>query len=132
LIWSQEIAAGLEYSFENKLRSCDMKHCDIKRRVLAMTTVCVIVGVAGMAHAAGDIGAGKAKASACMGCHGTAGLGNAENPPLAGKDAKQLVQQMRDYKSGARQHLLMNQMMKPLSEQDIENLAAYYASLKAK
>jgi cytochrome c553 len=67
-----------------------------------------------------------------MGCHGTAGLGNAENPPLAGKDAKQLVQQMRDYKSGARQHLLMNQMMKPLSEQDIENLAAYYASLKAK
>jgi len=105
----------------------------MKRRVLAIATVCAVVGVAGMAHAAGDIGAGKAKASICTGCHGVEGLGNDKNPPLAGKDVKQLAhQQMRDYKSGARQHALMNQMMKPLSEQDIENLAAYYASLKTK
>lgn len=104
----------------------------MKYPVLALATVCTVLGVAAGAHAAGDMNAGKTKASTCAGCHGAEGLGNAQNPALAGKAAPQLAQQMRDYKSGARQHLMMNQMMKPLSEQDIENLAAYYASLKAK
>lgn len=104
----------------------------MKHPVLALATVCIVLGAAAAAHAAGDVKAGKAKASTCAGCHGAEGLGNAQNPALAGKAAAQLAQQMRDYKSGARQHLMMNQMMKPLSEQDIENLAAYYASLKAK
>jgi cytochrome c553 len=49
---------------------------------------------------------------------------------LAGKDAKYLAKQLRDYKSGARPDPMMATIAKSLSEQDISDLAAYYASLK--
>jgi cytochrome c553 len=84
----------------------------------------------GTAHAAGDPATGKAKAAACAGCHGPNGQGIAPNPALAGKSADQLLQALQDYKSGKRSNAVMKAMTAGLSDQDMANLAAYYASLK--
>ena len=94
----------------------------------------IIIGLialsGGPAAAAGDAAAGKIKAAACAGCHGANGQGVPPNPPLAGKSEDQLVEAMKDYKSGKRDNAIMKGMASPLSDQDMANLAAYYASLK--
>jgi cytochrome c553 len=54
----------------------------------------------------------------------------APNPALAGKSEAQLIQALKDFKSGKRDNAIMKGMASSLSDQDIENLAAYYASLK--
>ena len=87
-----------------------------------------LVGI-GSAHAAGDVAAGKAKAAACVGCHGANGEGVGPNPPLAGMSESQFIQAMEDYKSGKRVNAIMKTFATPLSAQDNANLAAYYASL---
>ena len=90
------------------------------------------LGLAASAQAGGDAAAGKAKATACGGCHGANGEGKAPNPALAGKPEDQFVQALKDYKSGKRANGVMKTLSAPLSEQDMANLAAYYASLKGK
>ncbi len=90
----------------------------------------ILLLVVGAAQAAGDPAAGKAKSAGCAGCHGPAGKGVPPNPALAGKSEDQLVQAMNDYKSGKRSNAVMKALVAPLSDQDIANLAAYYASLK--
>ena len=82
------------------------------------------------AQAAGDPAAGKAKAVACAGCHGANGQGVPPNPALAGKSEDQLLQALKDFKSGKRSNAVMKAMTAGLSDQDMANLAAYYASLK--
>ena len=82
------------------------------------------------AQAAGDPVAGKAKAVACAGCHGANGQGVSPNPALAGKSEDQLLQALKDFKSGKRSNAVMKAMTAGLSDQDMANLAAYYASLK--
>jgi hypothetical protein len=81
---------------------------------------------------AADIAAGKAKASvACAVCHGALGQSMQANvPSLAGQPEVYLVEQLQHYRSGKRQHEVMSLMAKPLTAQDIENLAAWYAALK--
>ena len=74
--------------------------------------------------------AGKAKAAACAGCHGANGQGVSPNPALTGKTEDQLLQAMKDYKSGKRDNAIMKGMVSALSDQDMANLAAYYVSLK--
>ena len=88
------------------------------------------LGLISAAHAAGDAQAGKAKAAGCVGCHGANGQGVPPNPKLAGMSDDQLLQAMKDYKSGKRNNAVMKALMGPLSDQDMANLAAYYASLK--
>jgi cytochrome c553 len=88
------------------------------------------LGFANLAEAAGDIAAGKAKAASCAVCHGANGQGVPPNPALAGVTEAQLLQDMQDYKSGKRNNAIMKGLMGPLSDQDMANLAAYYASLK--
>lgn len=80
---------------------------------------------------ASDIAAGKAKATTCMGCHGPNGISsNPEWPNLAGQKDKYLKNQLKAFRDGTRQNVLMAPMAKPLSDADIENIAAYFASLK--
>jgi len=88
------------------------------------------LGFANLAEAAGDMAAGKAKAAGCAGCHGANGQGVPPNPALVGISEAQLLQDMQDYKSGKRNNAIMKGLMGPLSDQDMANLAAYYASLK--
>jgi cytochrome c553 len=95
-----------------------------------LTAVIVALLAIGHAQAAGDIQAGKAKAAGCIVCHGANGQGVAPNPPLVGKNEDQIVQAMKDYKSGKRNHAVMKAMAGPLNDQDIANLAAYFASFK--
>jgi cytochrome c553 len=88
------------------------------------------LGVVGAAEAAGDAAAGKAKAVMCTSCHGEKGEGVAPNPKLAGIPEADLLKALKDYKSGAKPNPVMNGMAATLSDQDMENLAAYYASFK--
>jgi cytochrome c553 len=80
---------------------------------------------------AADVAAGKAKSGSCAACHGAAGISGMDlYPNLAGQKAGYLAKQLRDFKSGKRNDPMMGAMAKPLSDQDIKNIAAYYASLK--
>lgn len=79
--------------------------------------------------AQGDAAAGQAKSALCATCHGSDGNSQiAMNPKLAGQSARYLIKQLSDYKSGARQNPTMTAMVASLSEQDIEDIAAWYSS----
>jgi len=81
--------------------------------------------------AAGDAMKGKEKSVSCAGCHGAKGMGlGPELPNLAGQKEAYLVKQLKAFKSGARVDPSMKAMVAALSDADIENLAAYYASLE--
>lgn len=79
---------------------------------------------------AGDAAAGKAKAATCAGCHGPEGISmNDLWPNLAGQKEGYLVAQLKAFKSGERKNPMMSPMAAPLSDADIEDLAAYFSSL---
>lgn len=71
-------------------------------------------------------------AATCAACHGTQGraVEGATVPGLAGLSATYLTEQMKGFKSGARQATVMNQLAKGYSEAQIEQLAAYFAAQK--
>jgi cytochrome c553 len=78
--------------------------------------------------AAGDIKAGSEKARACQVCHGKGGKStNPTYPILAGQHAKYIIKQLKAFKSGVRKDPIMNGMAATLSEQDIEDIAAFFA-----
>ncbi len=96
-------------------------------RVLGLVGLVVACSV----QAGGDPEAGRAKAAACAGCHGADGNSTvATFPILAGQHADYLVQALKDYKSGKRKNAIMQAQAAGLSEEDMENLAAYFASQK--
>lgn len=101
----------------------------MKRTLLILGSV-VLLPIFGVALAGGDPAAGKSKTAACAGCHGKNGEGVKPNPPLAGMPEGKFVQAMKDFKSGKRANPVMKSFAGPLSDQDMANLAAYYASLK--
>jgi cytochrome c553 len=81
-----------------------------------------------------NIEAGKAKAlQMCAACHGAQGLTTmAATPNIAGQPDMYLAQQLRDYKSRKRNHEVMAVIAQTLSDEDIANIAAFYASIKIK
>ncbi|MEY3572802.1 MAG: hypothetical protein RJA77_717 [Pseudomonadota bacterium] len=85
------------------------------------------------AATAGNAALGKAKAeeAACISCHGADGVKglDATYPILAGQYEDFIARALTDYKLGRRKNAVMTGMAAALSKQDIENLAAYYASL---
>ena len=99
-------------------------------RLLLTVLIAGPVGLAGAAHAAGDAAAGKAKAASCAMCHGPEGKGTQMGPKLAGESPAKFIQAMNDYKAGERSNAIMKSLSSGLSESDIADLAAYYASLK--
>jgi cytochrome c553 len=82
---------------------------------------------------AANIEAGKAKAAeVCETCHGAGGNSTSQDfPKLAGQYPDYLAKALRDYKSGDRKNPIMAGFAKPLSKDDIDNLAAYYAAQPA-
>ena len=91
--------------------------------------VIALVGCPDAANARGDADAGKTKSVVCIGCHGGDGNGsNPQYPKLAGQHELYLVKALRAYQTGARKDPLMTPLVSELSEADIEDLAAYYAS----
>ncbi len=99
----------------------------MKRVLLSGLVVCGALASA-QALAVGDAQAGQQKAAPCAACHGQDGNSLAPNfPKLAGLGIGYLVKQLRDFKSGeARDNPLMAGQVAGLSEQDMEDLAAYY------
>jgi cytochrome c553 len=86
--------------------------------------------VSANASLAGDLAAGKSRAASCSGCHGIKGISaNPLWPNLAGQKDAYLAKQLKAFRDGARSDPMMTPMAKPLSDADIENLAAYYSSL---
>lgn len=80
---------------------------------------------------AGDAAAGKSKAATCVACHGADGVSvNPMWPNLAGQKELYLAKQMKDFREGKRNDPVMGPMAKPLSDEDIADLAAYYAGLE--
>lgn len=101
--------------------------------------LCLSLGLSVNAFAKGDIAAGKEKSTTCVACHGPEGISALDMyPNLAGQHASYLVKQLKEFqlasKTGGaegRNNAVMIGMAVGLSEKDIEDLAAYYASLKA-
>lgn len=87
-----------------------------------------------VANAAGDAEAGKAKAGTCIACHGVDGNSvNAEWPSLAGQAEAYTYKQLVEFHAReGRDNDLMYPMIENLTDQDMQDLAAYYASLRAK
>lgn len=101
----------------------------------------LLAGLLGIAQAneaaapaapAGDAAAGKAKAVACGACHNPDGNSViSTNPKLAGQGAQYIAKQLQDFKSGKRANPIMMGMAGPLSDQDILDIAAYFAAQKS-
>ena len=91
----------------------------------------VAVAIAGHpAAAAGDAKAGRQKAIKCQACHGLDGQAKLpDSPNLAGQNPVYLAKALQDYRSGARHNEMMSVIAKPLADQDIADLAAYYAAI---
>ncbi|MEY2777858.1 MAG: hypothetical protein RLY30_1956 [Pseudomonadota bacterium] len=103
------------------------------RKSIATLALSLSALVLATAAQAGNIAAGKAKSeeAACVSCHGADGVKglDATYPILAGQYQDFIVRALTDYKLGRRKNAVMTGMAAALSKQDIENLAAYYASL---
>ena len=88
-----------------------------------------------LAMAAGNPAAGRIKASTCMGCHGIPGYTNAyptyRVPKLGGQAPEYLVSALKAYKAGDRPHKTMQAQAASLSDQDIEDIAAYISKAPA-
>ena len=103
------------------------------KSIRTMVAIVAALGLASGAAFAGDAAAGKAKAGSCGGCHGANGEGKGPaGPAIAGMDEAKFVAAMKDYKSGKRANPVMKNFATPLTDADVANLAAYYASLKKK
>ena len=98
---------------------------------IAATTTLIALLVAGPALADGDPAIGKTKATTCVPCHGEDGMGIAPNyPVLAGQHADYMAHVLRQYRSGERKNPIMLGIATPLSDSDIEDLSAWFASLE--
>lgn len=81
------------------------------------------------AHAGGDAKAGEEKAATCAACHGADGVSQIpSNPILAGQYPSYLEQALKSYRSGERENAIMAGFAAQLSDQDIADLAAWFAS----
>jgi cytochrome c553 len=87
------------------------------------------LGLSASAHAA-DIAAGKEKAELCVGCHGENGISQTENIPSLAAQPDQFIQwQLVYFRSGTRKNEMMQPIVEQLTNEDIRNLGAYFASL---
>ncbi|ARP85704.1 c-type cytochrome [Bordetella genomosp. 9] len=116
-----------------KLRTTVMR----KTSLLAIMVSCAIVAPAHAADGAqgGNAQAGKGKVSMCIGCHGIPDYKTAfpevyRVPMIAGQNAKYIENALNAYKKGERSHPSMDAIAGSLSDQDIADIAAYYANLK--
>ena len=102
-----------------------MKFMNLKIATLAL----LITALPVTAMAKGDPVAGKAKTTTCQACHGLDGKSIAPDyPNLAGQYPSYMEKSLRDYRDGRRTNAIMAPMAAGLTDQDIKDLAAWYAS----
>ncbi|WP_172148202.1 MULTISPECIES: c-type cytochrome [Pseudomonas] len=96
-----------------------------------LVSLLLTLGITGLAQAAGDAAAGQGKVVVCGACHGADGNSAAPNfPKLAGQGERYLLKQLNDIKSGTRPVVEMTGLLDSLSDQDLADISAYYASQK--
>ena len=104
----------------------------LKRNIYACLAALSLALVATPALAGGDVERGAALADTCLGCHGIVGYRNAypsyRVPKLGGLDENYIVIALNGYKNEARGHATMQAQAATLSDQDMQDLAAYFAS----
>lgn len=101
------------------------------KRLTSVLIAGILLGTSASVLAGGDAAAGKAKFTTCAGCHGATGVNtNPLFPNLAGQKEAYVVKQLKAFRAGTRTDPMMSPMAKPLSDADIDNLAAYISSLK--
>src|SRR5258705_7148489 len=99
--------------------------------VLSSITSLSLLVASGSVCSAGDVKAGRAKALMCQACHGMDGLSKAPDAPnIAAQIEPYIVAQLKAYKSGARKNDAMSVVAPPLSDTDIEDLAAYFSAIE--
>jgi cytochrome c553 len=108
-----------------------------RRSTLLAAVVTALATLCAPALAAGDAAAGAKKNFQCQGCHGIAGWKTAfpeiyQVPKLGGQKPSYIVTALKAYKTGERDHQTMRAIAADLSDQDMEDLAAYYAQSPAK
>jgi cytochrome c553 len=104
-------------------------------RLIATASACLLLGAAPLALSAeaGDPAAGSAKNSMCIGCHGIGGYKTVfpevySVPKIGGQHAAYIVKALQEYKAGNRAHPSMRAIAAGLSDKDMADLGAYYAS----
>ncbi len=96
-----------------------------------LVSLLLTLGITGLAHAAGNAEAGQGKVVVCGACHGADGNSAAPNfPKLAGQGERYLLKQLNDIKSGARPIVEMTGLLDNMSDQDLQDISAYFASQK--
>ena len=101
----------------------------MKNLVIALITAACSSLIPNLVLAQGDAAAGQAKSALCASCHGADGNSQLDiNPKLAGQSASYMVKQLKEFKSGDRPGATMAATVLSLSEQDMEDIAAWYAS----
>lgn len=99
------------------------------RHLSSLAALALSAGLSFSAQAA-DVKAGQIRSAACAVCHGPQGLSmQPAVPHLAGQPEIYLIEQLKAYRSGKRANEVMGVIAKPLTDTEIENLAAWYASI---
>jgi len=98
---------------------------------LIIAAMFMLMLLAGNVQAGGDPARGEELAVDCADCHGDDGLGDEDIPAIAGMDAADQIKELMAFKSGEREDEEENMIdsVEDLSEQDMADLAAYYATL---
>jgi cytochrome c553 len=99
---------------------------------IPVAIVCACAALIGVdpAAAGGDVKAGRQKATQCQTCHGLDGQAKLPGAPnLAGQTDIYLVKALNDYRSGARRDDMMSLAARNLKDEDVADLAAYYAAI---
>ena len=105
--------------------------------LVSAAVLAALLAASAPVFSAGDAAAGQQKISSCKGCHGIPGYRTAfpsvyNVPKLGGQHAEYIVKALQAYKSGERSHPTMRAIAAGLSDQDMADLAAYYAAQDAR
>jgi cytochrome c553 len=103
----------------------------MKKKLLALSIALAFTSTTGILHAEDSINAGKEKSEACVSCHGDNGNSIVSTfPKLAEQHSSYLIKQLQAFKSGDRKNPMMSAIASGLSEEDMVDIATYYADQK--
>jgi len=98
--------------------------------ILIRALFACLLACGGMGAARADVQAGRAKARMCVVCHGELGISVLPNAPhLAGQPEAYVAAQLKAYRGGTRSNEIMSVIAKPLTDAEIADLAAWFASV---
>jgi|SRR5579859_2918522 len=108
----------------------------IRLQLFGLATAAALLMCSSPAHATGDKANGRTLVYTCNGCHGVPGTNNAYPqypvPKIAGQNEQYLINALHGYKAGDRTHPTMMAQAQSLSDQEIQDIAAYLSSIASK